>query len=65
MKRYYIKCRHTSYSGESDVITLSLDAKSKKEATSKLHEKYNIDSIIKFTNVKPIHRYNYEGKRIG
>jgi hypothetical protein len=66
VKRYYAKCLHTNYYGEKDdAITLSVDAKTKKEAEDKIYEKYNIDSIIEFTNVKSIHRYNFEGKRIG
>jgi hypothetical protein len=65
MNRYYAKCSYVNCYGEDDVIPLIVDAKSKKEAKIKIHEKYHIGSIVEFTNVKPIHRYDFNGKRIG
>lgn len=66
MNRYYVKCRHTNYYGvKNDTIPLIVDAKTKKAATAKIYDIYNIDKIVEFTNSKPIHKYDFHGKRIG
>jgi hypothetical protein len=65
MNRYYADCLHTNYCGvEDDPVMVIVDARTEEAAITKIHNKYHIDSIVRFSHIQPIHRYSNAGKRI-